>query len=430
MVIAYDKYMLKSVAKITIFSILVSLFAPVASAATLTCKQVNEIKTIKSKEFACTKSAGKLIWKSSKVRLPEIKFIDFSLIPDGFAVSLENIDDTYSITATVATGDTSVDEFGMITVTGNLLPTDLLKVKVAKGKYFRLATYSGDGFDLKTLETPKFAPTLTLNADGFKVLITNYDEDQKFWDATSSRGSAIVTPDGYLWVSDLDKPGGVDIELNISGDGYKSIKRTWSYVMPEVAIEPDLNEFSNITSNSMETKIINFDSSLKWEVTSSAGSVTLSNTGAIFVSGLKSNQSVSVYVTSTTKLGLVASSNITGKTLAVFSNISEREWALIAKDPNGSIGKTIIVYGYITQFDAATGLNQFRAEVNGVNNRTSYGLTGDNTFLTGTKELLQSFVAKDYFYAKVIVTGAYTYTTTFNGSLTVPKLEVVEINRL
>lgn len=401
-----------------------------AVAATSTCKQVNEVRTIKDKEVTCLKVSGKLIWKNSSTGIPAINLVDFTQIPDGFVIAVENHDSQFGLSAKVSTGDAVVDEFGLITVTGNLLPKDSLQVRVSKGKFFRMATYAGEGFDLKTLVAPIFAPTLTLSSDGFKILITNYDGDQKYWEATSSRGISRIDSDGYLSVLELDKPGRVDVTLDISGDGYKSITSKWSYDMPEVVPEPVLAEFSNITVNSMESKVLNFDSNLKWEITSNAGAARISDTGVITVTGLSSNQTVSIYVTSRSKMGLSAASNQIGTTLAVFNNISERDWALIAKDPNGNIGKTIIVYGYITQFDAATGLNQFRADVNGVNNRTLYGLTGDNTFLTGTKELLKQFVAKDYFYAKVIVRGSYTYTTTMNGSLTVPKLEVFEINRL
>jgi hypothetical protein len=43
--------------------------------------------------------------------------------------------------------------------------------------------------------------------------------------------------------------------------------------------------------------------------------------------------------------------------------ITARDWAKIAKDPGSHVGEAIIVYGEVTQFDAATGTQVFRANV-------------------------------------------------------------------
>lgn len=50
-----------------------------------------------------------------------------------------------------------------------------------------------------------------------------------------------------------------------------------------------------------------------------------------------------------------------------------REWALIAKSPDQHAGERIIVYGEVTQFDAATGTSAFRANVDGVAHPLRYG---------------------------------------------------------
>jgi hypothetical protein len=46
--------------------------------------------------------------------------------------------------------------------------------------------------------------------------------------------------------------------------------------------------------------------------------------------------------------------------------ITAREWQAIAKDPDAHTGEKIIMHGYVTQFDAATGTNKFWANVDGV----------------------------------------------------------------
>ncbi|GAA1601952.1 hypothetical protein [Catellatospora bangladeshensis] len=46
-----------------------------------------------------------------------------------------------------------------------------------------------------------------------------------------------------------------------------------------------------------------------------------------------------------------------------YKALSAREWKLIAKNPDSYIGKTYVVYGVVTQFDAATGDDTFRADI-------------------------------------------------------------------
>lgn len=110
--------------------------------------------------------------------------------------------------------------------------------------------------------------------------------------------------------------------------------------------------------------------------------------------------------------------------------ITAREWALIARDPDAHIGESIIVYGQVTQFDAATGTTGFRANVDGVAHKVSYGYADydTNTILTAaTSAMLGDLVNKDLFRAEVIVTGSYSYDTSIGGRTTAPQLSVQKI---
>ncbi|GAA1834268.1 hypothetical protein GCM10009836_10580 [Pseudonocardia ailaonensis] len=66
--------------------------------------------------------------------------------------------------------------------------------------------------------------------------------------------------------------------------------------------------------------------------------------------------------------------------------ITAREWQLIAKNPDQHKGERAIVYGWVRQFDSATGSDQFRASVDGVNHPGSSGKYDyeTNTLLAGT----------------------------------------------
>lgn len=106
--------------------------------------------------------------------------------------------------------------------------------------------------------------------------------------------------------------------------------------------------------------------------------------------------------------------------------ITAREWQKIAKDPGAHVGESVVVYGTVTQFDAATGTDSFRANVDGVRHQNEYQYE-TNTFLTGETSTLSDVVNGDVFRAEVVVGAPYTYTTTMGGQMTVPTLVVTKI---
>ncbi|TJZ76990.1 DUF2510 domain-containing protein [Rhodococcus oryzae] len=108
---------------------------------------------------------------------------------------------------------------------------------------------------------------------------------------------------------------------------------------------------------------------------------------------------------------------------ATYEQLSERDFALIAKNPGSATGRKVVVYGRVTQFDAATGTTQFLA-------RTA-PIAGDkydydqNTFVVGdTAALIANVVEDDLVTMYTEVLGSYTYDTQAGGSTTVPKLQV------
>ena len=109
--------------------------------------------------------------------------------------------------------------------------------------------------------------------------------------------------------------------------------------------------------------------------------------------------------------------------------ITARDWAKIAKDPASHVGEAIIVYGEVTQFDAATGADVFRANVDGIKHPVSYGYADypTNTVLAGNGVDLGDLVQGDLFQAEAIVTGSISYETTMGGTLTAPQLSVSKV---
>lgn len=99
-------------------------------------------------------------------------------------------------------------------------------------------------------------------------------------------------------------------------------------------------------------------------------------------------------------------------------------WQVIAKDPDAHKGERIIVYGRVTQFDAATGDDTFRASVDGVDHPGDAYAFDTNTMLDGNAAALKDVVNDDLFRAEVTVAGSVSYDTQIGGNTTVPVLTV------
>ena len=113
----------------------------------------------------------------------------------------------------------------------------------------------------------------------------------------------------------------------------------------------------------------------------------------------------------------------------VYKKLTKREWAKIAKSPDSHAGEAYTVYGVVTQFDSATGDDQFRADVDGVKHAPSYGFVDypTNTLMTNITGDVSELVQDDLFTAKVIVIGSFSYDTQIGGETTVPQLSIISI---
>ncbi|MEU1844151.1 hypothetical protein [Micromonospora sediminicola] len=112
-----------------------------------------------------------------------------------------------------------------------------------------------------------------------------------------------------------------------------------------------------------------------------------------------------------------------------YRTLSARQWKLIAKNPDAYLGRHYVVYGRVTQFDAATGTDTFRADVAHRRMPDEYDYE-TNTMLSGSESGLADLVEDDIFRANVSVLGSYSYDTQIGGETTVPLLLVDSIKVL
>lgn len=106
-----------------------------------------------------------------------------------------------------------------------------------------------------------------------------------------------------------------------------------------------------------------------------------------------------------------------------YSELSERDFALLVKDPDATAGRKVIVYGDVFQFDAATGTDGFQAWAAEAPASATY-LSGENvTVVAGTADL-RNVVEDDLVKMYVEVIGSHTYETQDGAERTTPLFRV------
>ena len=114
--------------------------------------------------------------------------------------------------------------------------------------------------------------------------------------------------------------------------------------------------------------------------------------------------------------------------------LNSRSLQRIVKDPDGHIGETVVVFGNVTQFDSATGLCTFRANIGHANMRYDWDYDHNAIFSAGDSSSdcpeLDDVLQDDEVKITATVVSSYTYGTSIGGSATVPLFKVVKVQRI
>lgn len=107
-----------------------------------------------------------------------------------------------------------------------------------------------------------------------------------------------------------------------------------------------------------------------------------------------------------------------------YESISDRDFALFAKNPDAYKGRKLTLYGIVTQADAATGGKLFLARTAGSPQDASYDYDQNTIVTAETAALIADVVEDDFVTLHVEVLGSQTYDTQRGGSTTAPKVQV------
>ena len=109
---------------------------------------------------------------------------------------------------------------------------------------------------------------------------------------------------------------------------------------------------------------------------------------------------------------------------ANYEAISSRDYALVAKSPDAHTGEKYVLYGYITQFDSATGPNALLANTDTERHTEWYDYDTNTLVVAEHPSILEPVVEDDLVKMYVEVVGSFSYDTQIGGNTTVPQVTV------
>lgn len=115
------------------------------------------------------------------------------------------------------------------------------------------------------------------------------------------------------------------------------------------------------------------------------------------------------------------------KNPASYASISPRKFSLVAKNPDDYKGKRYLIYGVVSQFDAATGKGSFLANTGSRAYVEDWYNYDQNSMVNGDEGLLKNVVEDDIVKLYVTVDGSFSYDTQIGGNTTVPAFTVHKI---
>lgn len=114
--------------------------------------------------------------------------------------------------------------------------------------------------------------------------------------------------------------------------------------------------------------------------------------------------------------------------LATFTETDDRNWALIAKDPDAHAGTNLILYGSIMQFDSATGRCAMLIDTAATQKDVSFDYSQSVMAVSGDWETtcpaFDPLVEDDHVKIWATVVKSFSYDTQIGGNTTVPMVEV------
>ena len=216
---------------------------------------------------------------------------------DGFTVQITNHNGAFTYGGTATVGSVSIGGSGLVTVTG-LSPNTSSTVTITTAQTgYANGSAPVNATSLLAANTPAFgAPTAT--ADGFTVQISNYDANFTYA-GTATAGSASIDGSGLVTITGVSPNTSSTATITTTQTGYANGSAPVTATSLLAANTPAFDT-PTPTADGFTVQITNYNGAFNYGGTATAnGTVAISTTGLVTVSGVSPNTSSTATITTT-----------------------------------------------------------------------------------------------------------------------------------
>jgi trimeric autotransporter adhesin len=235
---------------------------------------------------------------------------------DGFTVVISNYDANFTYGGTATAGGTvAISNTGLVTVSGVAAATSSTTTVTTTRMGYAGGSAPVTATTLNAASTPTFGST-TRTADGFMVQISNYDANFTYDGTATAGGTVAISNTGLVTVSGLAATTSSTATLTTTRTGYAGGSASVTATTLSAASTPTFGAPTPTAAGFM-VQISNYDANFIYGGTATAGgTVAISNTGLVTISGVAAATSSTATVTTTRTGFVIGSAPVTATTLS------------------------------------------------------------------------------------------------------------------
>jgi trimeric autotransporter adhesin len=235
---------------------------------------------------------------------------------DGFTVVISNYDANFTYGGTATAGGTvAISNTGLVTISGVAAATSSTATVTTTRIGYAGGSAPVTATTLNAASTPTFGST-TRTADGFMVQISNYDANFTYDGTATAGGTVAISNTGLVTVSGLAATTSSTATLTTTRTGYAGGSAPVTATTLSAASTPTFGA-PTPTAAGFTVQIGNYDANFTYGGTATAGgTVAISNTGLVTVSGVAAATSSTATVTTTRTGFVIGSAPVTATTLS------------------------------------------------------------------------------------------------------------------
>ena len=240
---------------------------------------------------------------------------------DGFTVQISNYDSAYAWAGTAtASGTVVVSGTGLVTVTGVAANTSSTATITTTQTGYVGGTANVTETSLLAALTPTFGSPIS-TADGFTVLISNYDAAYTWAGSATASGSVAIDSAGLVTVTGLFSNTSSTATITTTQAGYGSGAATTSAVTSLLTAFTPAFGTSTATATGFTVQVTNYNAAYTWAGTATAsGTVAINGSGLVTVTGVALGTSSTATITTTRTGHVTGSAPITATSFAAALN--------------------------------------------------------------------------------------------------------------